>query len=81
MDTPITRAEYEARNALIEQRLFNLENGVDTSIKELRTQVDQVKDLIQKTKVSVWQFIAITAINFLFDGGLLGFLLLAGHIH
>lgn len=69
-DDPIKRYEYEARHVELQRQITQLSNDVATIAKNL-----------SNSKVSVWQFIAITAINFTLSGGLLGFLAITGHFH
>ena len=69
-DDPIKRFEYEARHVELQRQITQLSNDVASIAKNL-----------SNSRVSVWQFIAITAINFTLSGGLLGFLAITGHFH
>lgn len=77
----ITRPEYEARHITIEQRIADF----DKKLEGLAGKVDGLSQSILQTsadaRVKIWQFVAVTAFNFLVDGGLVGWLILSGHLH
>lgn len=76
-DDPIKRYEYEARHIELQRQI----GGIQGDITSIEIKVDNLTRAVSNSKVSVWQFIAITAINFTLSGGLIGFLAITGHFH
>lgn len=76
-DDPIKRFEYEARHLEIQRQMTDLK----VDIANMDTKFDKLAAEITKARVSAWQFIAVTSINFILSGGLIGFLAISGHFH
>lgn len=67
-DLIIKRPEYEARNALYVMNLSKLDNRLDNVEKK----IDLVDEKVNQLNASWWKFVAITCINFILGGGVVG---------
>ena len=76
-DDPIRRYEYEARHLELQRQITQL----STDLTSIESKLDTLSSSLSNSKASVWQFIAVTAINFTLSGGLIGFLAFTGHFH
>lgn len=77
----IHRIEYQEDMRRIEQEIKDLRTDMASAVKDLSAGVQALSLTLQKGRVTVWQFIAVSSLNFILSGGFLTLLLaLGGHI-
>lgn len=80
-DTPITRIEYQEDIRRLESEIKDLRQDMAQAVHELSTGVSSLSLALQKSRVSVWQFIAVSSLNFILSGGFIAAILaIGGHI-
>jgi hypothetical protein len=60
-NTFITRPEYEARNAI-----------TNTDVARIEVKVDSLNSKVDSLRADSWKFVAVTCINFILGGSLVG---------
>ena len=81
MTDPIYRTEYQEDMRRVEQEIKDLRQDLAKSVSDLSAGVTSLSLTLQKQRVTVWQFVAVSSLNFILSGGFLTLLLaLGGHI-
>jgi len=81
MTDPIYRTEYQEDMRRVEQEIKDLRQDLAKSVSDLSAGVNSLSLTLQKQRVTVWQFVAVSSLNFILSGGFLTLLLaLGGHI-
>lgn len=77
-DDPIHRIEYQEDMRRLEQEIKDLRTDMAQAVKELSTGVNTLSLTLQRGRVTAWQFIAVSSLNFILSGGFITIILAIG---
>lgn len=81
MPSTLTREEFDSRLSDVTQRVTRLESQIEQEVRDIKTDIREVYNLVNASRLTVWKFIAMAAVNALISGSVFSILIGTGHIH